>query len=252
MSNSSHVFAHYSQADVSSDSNDIFTYMYTNKIGVRHALFWIAWAFVSEKVGNMKFADQIYLKGQKYLAEPKDLLSKRYHQFQRRMTRKFLNNEDIEKLPSVPEKRPSEKPQRKGLSVISDRPVLAPSSSSGGDSKKEKSGSSGNFQIFSDSNNENSVPAVKESWKNLGKESERRKENTDVAQKWTNVQIVPDITTAKVPQPLTFQIFDDSAPAIPPVTVESKQTSNTVYPTIDDGKLCFKLVQLPITYSFVF
>jgi hypothetical protein len=224
------------KADVSSDSNDIFTYMYTNKIGVRHALFWIAWAFVAEKVGNMKFADQIYLKGQKYLAEPKDLLSKRYHQFQRRMTRKFLNNEDIDTLPSVPEKRSDRPPQRKGLSVISDKPVNIPSH----DSKKEKAvTSNGNFQIFTDNGgaNENNPKPVKESWNNLGKESERRKENTEIAQKWTNVQIIPDASTAKAPQPLTFQIFDDSAaPTIPnqiaPFAASAKNDINVL---VDEG-----------------
>lgn len=228
------------QADVSSDSNDIFTYMYTNKIGVRHALFWIAWAFVAEKTGNMKFADQIYLKGQKYLAEPKDLLSKRYHQFQRRMTRKFLNNEDIDTLPPVAEKRSERPTQRKGLSVLSDRPVNAPSSSTA-DGKKEKpvSTSSGNFQIFADSGaNENNSKHVKETWNNLGKESERKKENTDVAQKWTNVQLKADAATVKAPQPLTFEIFDDTAPSVNVTHPPLAPAATSMDLVFDDGKCC--------------
>jgi len=51
--------------------------MQSNGIGEKAALFWIAWAFVAEKAGNMKMADQIFQKGTRRLAEPKDMLAKR-------------------------------------------------------------------------------------------------------------------------------------------------------------------------------
>lgn len=42
---------------------EIFTYMQSNKIGEKVALFWIAWAYVAEKALNYKLADQIFQKG---------------------------------------------------------------------------------------------------------------------------------------------------------------------------------------------
>lgn len=62
------------------------------------SLFWVAWGFVAEKAENFKLADQIYQKGIKRLAEPKDVLQKRYHQFQRRMARHFLNQAEAAAL----------------------------------------------------------------------------------------------------------------------------------------------------------
>jgi hypothetical protein len=44
---------------------EIFSYMNSNKIGVRVSLFWIAWAFVTEKLKNFKMTDQIFQKGMK-------------------------------------------------------------------------------------------------------------------------------------------------------------------------------------------
>lgn len=166
---------------MSKDSHDIFSYMYTNKIGVRQALFWIAWAFVAEKDNNMKFADQIFMKGQKYMAEPKDLLNKRYHQYQRRMTRRFLNATDIEE-----EEKPSKKPVlgvapssssssssiRRGLGAL----PLAPNNSA---INPVPSNSSSMFEIYDESSNAK-APKNKDfapKWNNLGTENERRKEN---------------------------------------------------------------------------
>ncbi len=37
--------------------------MNSNKIGEKCALFWIAWAFVTEKIENFKMTDQIFQKG---------------------------------------------------------------------------------------------------------------------------------------------------------------------------------------------
>jgi hypothetical protein len=74
---------------------EIFTFMQTNKIGERVSLFWIAWGFVAEKAENFKLADQIFQKGIRRLAEPKELLQQRYRQFQRRMARHFLNQSEI-------------------------------------------------------------------------------------------------------------------------------------------------------------
>lgn len=73
-----------------SDPNDVFSFMQSNSVGTKLALYWIAWAFVAEKAQNYQFADRIFQNGQNMNAEPKSLLSQRYQQFQRRITRKYL------------------------------------------------------------------------------------------------------------------------------------------------------------------
>ena len=50
-------------ADAMKDSGDIFKYLYSNKIGEDLALFYLAWAYVTERAGNYAFADKIYIKG---------------------------------------------------------------------------------------------------------------------------------------------------------------------------------------------
>jgi hypothetical protein len=51
-------------ADMVRTPGEIFTFMGANRIGERVSLFWIAWAFVAEKAGNNKLADQIFQKGE--------------------------------------------------------------------------------------------------------------------------------------------------------------------------------------------
>ena len=81
-------------ADMVRTPGEIFSFMQSNKIGEKVALFWIAWAFVAEKGENFKLTDQIFQKGLKKQAEPKDLLQKRYQQFQRRMARHMINKQE--------------------------------------------------------------------------------------------------------------------------------------------------------------
>lgn len=52
---------------------EIFSYMQSNKIGDKVALFWMGWAYVAEKHENYNLADQIFQKGIKKNAEPKDV-----------------------------------------------------------------------------------------------------------------------------------------------------------------------------------
>ena len=81
-------------ADAVRTSGEIFSYMQSNKIGTKLSLFWIAWAFITEKLENYKLTDQIFQKGIKKNAEPKDILHKRYQQFQRRLARHYINLEE--------------------------------------------------------------------------------------------------------------------------------------------------------------
>jgi hypothetical protein len=93
--------------------------MQSNQIGEKNALFWIAWAFVTEKVQNFKMTDQIFQKGIRKLAEPRDLLQKRYQQFQRRLARHYLNNAE----PLVASATESDAHKRQALGVLSKQQV---------------------------------------------------------------------------------------------------------------------------------
>lgn len=95
------------------DPNDVFSFMSNNGVGTKLSLFWIAWAFIAEKADNFQGADRIYNAGFQSNAEPRALLSQRYQQFQRRVTRKYLSAMDDEyglaappatvKAPLIPE-----------------------------------------------------------------------------------------------------------------------------------------------------
>ena len=68
-------------ADTMRTPSEIFGFMQTNKIGEKVALFWVAWAFVAEKAEKYDVTEQIFRKGIKKMAEPKDLLQNRFNQF---------------------------------------------------------------------------------------------------------------------------------------------------------------------------
>lgn len=148
--------------------SEVFAFMATNKIGERVALFWIAWAFVEEKNCNIKAADQIYVKALRYLAEPRDLLNKRYHQFQRRMTRKYLSD-DHEVAESS--NKPIESRLFGSLSSGSSLKVSGLSSS-----RTVSNVSNVPFAIFDDKMQESDTQ-IHTVWPSLGTEAERRKEN---------------------------------------------------------------------------
>ena len=79
-------------ADKTKDPGQVFKYLHQQKIGAYTALFWIAWAFVAEKDSDFPFAEQIFKKGISKNAEPFQMLKLRHQQFQRRMSRHWLNS----------------------------------------------------------------------------------------------------------------------------------------------------------------
>lgn len=80
-------------ADLLPTPGEVFSYMLNRRIGGKVALFWIAWAFVTEKLGDHTMTDRVYQKGIRSGAEPKELLQSRYRQFQRRLARHYLNQQ---------------------------------------------------------------------------------------------------------------------------------------------------------------
>lgn len=178
--------------------------MYNNKIGCKVALFWLAWAFVAEKNGNLKLADQIYNKGLRRFAEPKDLLQKRYHQFQRRLARKCISDdpnsiEIIEEKPMHTNKS-SSFIKSKSASIKNDKNLQTQFSIF------EEPKLNGNFAIFDENNDENNDE--KSHWKILGSENERHKENKGLISKWTESTIY-DNTKNAVPSIPKIEIFQD-------------------------------------------
>jgi hypothetical protein len=81
-------------ADKTKDPGQVFKYLHQQKVGSYTALFWIAWAFVAEKDGDFPFAEQVFKKGISKNAEPTQMLKIRHQQFQRRMSRHWLNSSE--------------------------------------------------------------------------------------------------------------------------------------------------------------
>jgi len=79
-------------ADKTKDPMTVFKYLHQEKIGTESALLWIAWAFVAERDNDFQFAEQIFKKGISKNAQPLQLLKNRHRQFERRMSRNWLNS----------------------------------------------------------------------------------------------------------------------------------------------------------------
>lgn len=180
--------------------NEVFAFMNANKIGDKVALYWVAWAFVAEKAENFKLADQIFQKGIRHLAEPKDILQKRYQQFQRRLARHYINLSEANGG-VVPITSESSSNTRAPLAIVNDenhvnhsrglhehsnrsmqidtnpmpsqRPhVPAPSASRATQNRS--------FQVFQDpeiASSSNEILPSNSNWKILGSDTDRRREN---------------------------------------------------------------------------
>ncbi|KAK3610716.1 hypothetical protein CHS0354_028109 [Potamilus streckersoni] len=83
-------------ADACDQPQDLFSYMYDQKIGLELSCFYDAWATVLEKLGNLKKADAIYLEGLKQNARPYDVLKRRHEEFQKRVARGCCSSEQEE------------------------------------------------------------------------------------------------------------------------------------------------------------
>lgn len=79
-------------ADKTKDPMTVFKYLHQEKIGTENALLWIAWAFVAERDNDFQFAEKIFKKGISKNAQPLHQLKARHRQFERRMSRNWLNS----------------------------------------------------------------------------------------------------------------------------------------------------------------
>ena len=83
-------------ADTLPNPSEVFKFMRANKIGRKVALYYVATAWTAERRGNFPLADKAYVKGIDVGAKPLSLLKKRFREFQRRMSRHWLNNQGNE------------------------------------------------------------------------------------------------------------------------------------------------------------
>lgn len=78
-------------ADRTENPHEQFKLFHKHKIGSEVGIFWLAWAWVAEKRKDFQFADKIFRKAIQKKAEPIQIVNQRYKQFQRRMSRNWLN-----------------------------------------------------------------------------------------------------------------------------------------------------------------
>jgi len=75
----------------------VFKYLRENKIGDKLALYYVATAWAAEHRGNFSIADKAYTVGLEKKAAPLELLKKRQREFQRRMSRRWLDQAEKER-----------------------------------------------------------------------------------------------------------------------------------------------------------
>lgn len=157
------------------DSQDVFSFMQSNGVGTKMSLFWIAWAFIAEKAQNYQLADNLFQNGIREGAEPKSLLSQRYQQFQRRITRKYLtameNGEDFAPLPT----------EQKAPKLTASSGSFKPAEKFSAPSTTTASVGSNNFEVFADVDTNvsfgQSSALPKKARSFLANENQRLKEN---------------------------------------------------------------------------
>jgi len=104
-------------ADKTSDPHEQFKFFHKHKIGSKTAIFWLAWAWVAEKKKDFPFAEKIFRKAIQKKAHPVDKVNERYKQFQRRMSRHWLNA-NVAKASSVYEGEDDEETTNKRSALV--------------------------------------------------------------------------------------------------------------------------------------
>mmetsp|Transcript_13640 Transcript_13640/g.24311 ORF Transcript_13640/g.24311 Transcript_13640/m.24311 type:complete len:808 (+) Transcript_13640:99-2522(+) len=107
-------------ADVFDNPSKIFKYLRENKIGEKVALYYVATAWTAERRGDFSLADKAYSVGLEKHAKPIELLKNRHREFQRRMSRRWLDQAEKAKNGQTDEAEEGEDAQsRQHLRAIS-------------------------------------------------------------------------------------------------------------------------------------
>ena len=219
-------------AELSSDPENIFSYMKSEGFGTSCAAFYIAWADEYEKYGNVKKASLVYELGEENSAEPLHLLLKMKHAFEMRSAREIFKTVDKE------QKSPDT--TRKVLTNLSDTRKITLSvlknQSEFGKTSNRKS-----LAIFNDTKDCSSVVGEGK-WATVPDHIKANKENNLLKPtNWKN----PHVTRySRMSRPQTtlhnassFQIFDDSVSTsgltCPP---SARKVSQTVERVLTEAK----------------
>jgi Mad3/BUB1 homology region 1 len=199
-------------ADKTKEPGQVFKYLHQQKVGQKTALFWVAWAFVAEKGGDFPFAEHVYKKGISKDAQPLNMLKVRHKQFQRRMSRYWLNasqqNDQLDEydggeaagstacrgtLGGLSHDRVRLNDRSRVAPQLSHRSRVpsrrAPARSGSGLRSTSNTAPQGSLAIFVESDVENAPNSfldqpVIESKRVIERESDRRKENTLDGERW--------------------------------------------------------------------
>ena len=240
-------------ADKTSNPGEVFKLMSKSKVGTKIAIFWVAWAWVTETAQDFAFTEKIFQKAISVGAEPRKTLEDRQRQFLRRMSRHWLNASKVEES-GLEEEEEEEGAGRGALSSLSgvgvarndrgsalnrhvaaqeqqqQRQQIGRTSSSREQGSKSNNGSSsssaGGFSIFQEGGNENNnSPDILDDENNpaggrqrLAKESDRTKENNMRPEQWNERGyglVNPGTTSSGLPHSDSIVgIARDSAPAL--------------------------------------
>jgi len=189
-------------ADLLDNPTKVFKFLRTNGIGENLALLYVATAWTAEHRHDFPLADKAYSVGLEKGAAPVELLQKRHREFQRRMSRRWLNQAEKEKN-GEEEDQEVEAGSRSFRAINATdaarlhRPLAVSSNPQqsqgvGGGSNVRKSGLE--FNVFMDKkissrkddwgNDEN--PSAKPGWRAFAPEIEQSKENSQAPAPWTD------------------------------------------------------------------
>jgi hypothetical protein len=183
-------------ADKTKDPGQVFKYLHQQRVGTHTALFWIAWAFVAEKDNDFPFAEQVFKKGISKNAEPLQMLKLRHRQFQRRMSRYWLNssraNDHIDEYEDDNQCRSTlggisrERVRRNDRSINNGR--SSDRSRNIATNQQQVPASHGSFSIFVEPEKENGYNLDQSFAENdsrvIAREADRKKENNLDAERW--------------------------------------------------------------------
>lgn len=219
-------------ADGTSEPQDQFKFFHKHKIGSEVAIFWLAWAWVAEKRKDFPFAEKIFKKAIQKKAKPTKIVNERYKQFQRRMSRHWLNAQNPENvydeeenderrsrgaLSGLTEEGVRQNFRSRGANVGANRPPrhVQPMSHQSNNTQNEidPQAASGGFQIFAEEEgneyDELNQSVAQDNNENVYRprfvtQKDRNKENTQDAEAWNErgglhsqnqgISIYPDAT----------------------------------------------------------
>ncbi|XP_051118167.1 mitotic spindle checkpoint protein BUBR1 [Andrographis paniculata] len=184
------VWLEYAESCV--DAEVIYKFLETNKIGVTHTLFYIAYALHMEHKNKNRTANEIFNRGLSMKAQPTEKLEEAYRKFLARSMRQLKATEE-----DVTE---NQFPTRSfGTVLARDSRNRTPESSDILRKKHKLDRAPGtNLSVFKDDSSTSSfghqpelaIPDMKP-WHSLGARAERNKENNSIPSKWTSTKIPP-------------------------------------------------------------